>query len=139
MNRRTMAWMGSLALALMGASMAQAHEGHEHKVMGTIERLAKERLEVKDATGKTVALVLNDKTAYLRGDKPTTASALQVGERVVVGFQETKDVRTAVEVRVGEPAAKAQYACPMHPEVVLDKAGKCPKCGMNLTQKEAGK
>jgi hypothetical protein len=48
-------------------------------------------------------------------------------------------VRTAVEVRVGEPAAKAQYACPMHPEVVSDKAGKCPKCGMNLTQKEAGK
>lgn len=31
------------------------------------------------------------------------------------------------------PAAKAgQYTCPMHPEVVSDKPGKCPKCGMNL-------
>ncbi len=24
------------------------------------------------------------------------------------------------------------YACPMHPEVTSDKAGKCPKCGMDL-------
>jgi FtsP/CotA-like multicopper oxidase with cupredoxin domain len=24
------------------------------------------------------------------------------------------------------------YSCPMHPEVKSDKAGKCPKCGMNL-------
>ncbi len=25
-----------------------------------------------------------------------------------------------------------KYTCPMHPEVVTDKPGKCPKCGMNL-------
>lgn len=25
-----------------------------------------------------------------------------------------------------------QYTCPMHPEVVQDKPGNCPKCGMNL-------
>ncbi len=24
------------------------------------------------------------------------------------------------------------YTCPMHPEVVRDKAGQCPKCGMDL-------
>jgi hypothetical protein len=52
MDRRTMAWMGSLALALMGASMAQAHEGHEHKVMGTIERLAKEASRSRTRRGR---------------------------------------------------------------------------------------
>ena len=25
-----------------------------------------------------------------------------------------------------------QYTCPMHPEIVQDKPGNCPKCGMNL-------
>lgn len=26
----------------------------------------------------------------------------------------------------------AEYTCPMHPEVVSDKPGKCPQCGMDL-------
>ncbi len=28
------------------------------------------------------------------------------------------------------------YSCSMHPEVKSDKPGKCPKCGMELTQKD---
>jgi hypothetical protein len=90
--------------------------------MGTIERLAKERLEVKDAAGKTIGLVLNDKTVYLRGEKTTAASDLKPGERVVVEFREAAGVRTATKVRVGEAAVKASYSCPMHPDVVSDKA-----------------
>ena len=31
-----------------------------------------------------------------------------------------------------QPAAKQLYTCPMHPDVISDKPGKCPKCGMNL-------
>ena len=27
----------------------------------------------------------------------------------------------------------AMYACPMHPDVKMDKPGKCPQCGMNLS------
>jgi RND family efflux transporter MFP subunit len=30
------------------------------------------------------------------------------------------------------PGAKQLYTCPMHPEVVSDKPGRCPKCGMSL-------
>lgn len=30
---------------------------------------------------------------------------------------------------------KVQYTCPMHAEVVSDKPGKCPKCGMALVEK----
>ena len=29
-----------------------------------------------------------------------------------------------------------QYTCPMHPEIVTDKPGTCPKCGMELTEKQ---
>ena len=28
------------------------------------------------------------------------------------------------------------YTCPMHPEVQMDKPGKCPKCGMQLVPKK---
>jgi Heavy metal binding domain len=38
----------------------------------------------------------------------------------------------------GKSAQK--YTCPMHPDVVKDKPGKCPKCGMELEpMKESGK
>jgi hypothetical protein len=30
------------------------------------------------------------------------------------------------------------YTCPMHPEVISDRPGKCPKCGMTLVPKEPG-
>ena len=29
------------------------------------------------------------------------------------------------------------YTCSMHPEVVADKPGKCPKCGMELIEKKS--
>ncbi len=31
---------------------------------------------------------------------------------------------------------EGQYTCPMHPEVVSNKPGSCPKCGMTLVKKE---
>ena len=35
--------------------------------------------------------------------------------------------------------ANVQYTCTMHPEVLSDKPGKCPKCGMTLVKKEPAK
>jgi Cu(I)/Ag(I) efflux system membrane fusion protein len=31
---------------------------------------------------------------------------------------------------------QAMYTCPMHPEVVMDTPGKCPKCGTQLVVKK---
>lgn len=31
---------------------------------------------------------------------------------------------------------KIVYTCTMHPEVISDKQGKCPMCGMELVKKE---
>ena len=34
--------------------------------------------------------------------------------------------------------AKEVYTCPMHPEIIRDKPGNCPICGMRLVKKETG-
>ncbi len=44
-------------------------------------------------------------------------------------------ISLSVVAQTKETSKKAEttkYSCPMHPEVTSDKAGKCPKCGMNL-------
>ena len=35
--------------------------------------------------------------------------------------------------------AKVQYTCTMHPKVISNKPGKCPKCGMTLVKKTDAK
>jgi hypothetical protein len=36
----------------------------------------------------------------------------------------------------GEQEKKQKYTCPMHPDVVMDHPGACPKCGMKLVPKK---
>lgn len=47
---------------------------------------------------------------------------------------------SAQDATPAQPATKqsaVQYTCPMHPDVVMDHPGKCPKCGMTLKKKGA--
>ena len=45
-------------------------------------------------------------------------------------------VGSSVGCKKSEEAGRVQYTCPMHPEVVQDKPGNCPKCGMKLVEKK---
>jgi hypothetical protein len=38
-----------------------------------------------------------------------------------------------------DTTGKYVYTCPMHPEIITDKPGKCPKCGMTLVKKKVDK
>ena len=48
---------------------------------------------------------------------------------------QTKESKQATSVKHDEVV----YTCSMHPEVALDKPGKCPKCGMQLVAREEKK
>ncbi len=129
-----------LALVILSAPcLVDAHEGHKHTATGAVQRVEKARLDVKDADGKVVTFVLTAKTTVFRGETDSTRATVKPGERVAVEFEEAGAVKTALKLRLGDSQKAPRYSCSMHPEIVSDKAGKCPKCGMNLTPIEAPK
>lgn len=98
-----------LATVVM-APWVLAHEGHAHKVMGTVSVIHENHLEVKDKDDKTSTFVLNEKTKILRGKSLVKATEIKEGDRVVVTASEEKgaDGKTtlvATEVRLGASAA----------------------------------
>jgi hypothetical protein len=52
----------------------------------------------------------------------------------VFAAHSTNPLSDTTRTKKAKPA-KVQYTCIMHPEVVIDKPGKCPKCGMTLVKK----
>jgi hypothetical protein len=43
------------------------------------------------------------------------------------------------EAKTKKTAVSQSYQCPMHPEVISDKPGNCPKCGMKLIKMDITK
>ena len=60
----------------------------------------------------------------------------------VTGCQQGKDKSEqtesteATDSTSNEQMAEVQYTCTMHPEVLQNEPGKCPKCGMDLVKKD---
>ena len=48
---------------------------------------------------------------------------------------ETSD-KKMTETKSENKEATKTYTCSMHPEVISDEPGKCPKCGMELIEKK---
>jgi hypothetical protein len=87
-------------------SMTFAHEGHLHKVMGTVVAADAAKLEVKGTDGKTLALVVDASTKVARGTTVIKAADLKAGERVVAAYMPMKgpngaEMLMAKDVRVG--------------------------------------
>ena len=55
---------------------------------------------------------------------------VKVGDTLALAVAPEK-ATASVPVRTSQATA-TQYTCPMHPEVVSDKPGRCLKCGMDL-------
>ncbi len=96
------------AIALCLAPVVLAHEGHDHKVMGTVARIQDSQLEVKATDGKTVTVTLNDQTKILRGKQKTAKTEIKEGERVVVIYTSKDKTSVAKEVRLAAPETSSQ-------------------------------
>lgn len=105
MKKAVLALMFALALAPLVA----AHEGHDHKIMGTVTAIHDNALEVKATDGKTTTISLNDKTKIVHGKMAIKAADIKAGDRVVVTASGGgKDPFVAKQVQIGAavPAAK---------------------------------
>ena len=99
--------VGFIAAALIVPTVARAHTGHAHKVMGTVASIEGNHLMVKTTDGKTVMVMLDGKTKITQGKAKLTSDALKVGDRIVAEGAQAKDVLTAANVQVGAAPAPA--------------------------------
>jgi hypothetical protein len=100
MNRR--AFVTALAFAAAPLTSALAHEGHDHKLLGTITEVTADRIVVratKDGAVSTIALAAA--TKITRGKTKLGVADLKVGDRVVVNIGSGKAPLTAKAVQVG--------------------------------------
>ena len=81
-----------LGAALVISGVARAHEGHTHKFMGTVSAVTAIEMQLKTPEGKIVTAKLNPKTTFARGKQKVEASAVKVGERVVVTVPSEKEM-----------------------------------------------
>jgi hypothetical protein len=106
--RRSLLLGAILVAALAIPAAVRAHEGHVHKVMGTVTVRNDNQVELKTPEGKTVTVVLNAKTTFARGKQKVDATSVKAGERIVVEVVGEKDMTAKVVTLAAAPAAVAK-------------------------------
>ena len=94
-------------LALGSGARLLAHDGHEHKVMGTVTMAAADHVMLKDKDGKDV-MVKVTKDTKVKAKPAVKVEDIKVGSRIVITAVEEKDKSlTAKSIEVGVvPATK---------------------------------
>ena len=99
--------VAAVVITLAVVAPVRAHEGHTHKVLGTVASVRAYQIEVKGTDGKVLSIVLDAKTAITRGKDKLDAAALKVGERVSVDYTQAKNANTAKTIKLGTAPAPA--------------------------------
>ena len=89
------------AAVTFGPVTARAHQGHAHKVMGTVSAVDGSHVTVKTTDGKSVMVMLDAKTKITRGKATLKSDALKVGDRIVAQGAEAKGMVTATAIQLG--------------------------------------
>jgi uncharacterized Zn ribbon protein len=109
MTKRFGATLLALAvLALGSGGNLFAHEGHEHKVMGTVTMAAADHVMLKDKDGKDVTIKVT-KDTKVKAKPAIKVEEIKAGTRVVVTAVEQKDknlMAKTIEVGAASAATK---------------------------------
>ena len=104
---RSMKCLFVCAALLFGSVGSFAHEGHDHKVLGTVTMAAADHLMVKDKDGKDVTIQITRETR-VKSTPAMKVEQIKPGTRVVVTATMNKDkAMRAKVVEVGAPATTA--------------------------------
>lgn len=94
-------------LAVAGRTLAFAHEGHKHKVLGTVTMAASDHVMIKDKDGKDVTVHITKDTKVLKDKKAMTVEDIKTGMRVVIAAVTEKEKMMATTIELGAaPATK---------------------------------
>ena len=105
MKRLFATFLTLAVLALGSGARLFAHEGHEHKVMGTVTMAAADHVMLKDKDGKDVTVKVT-KDTKVKATPAVKVEEIKVGTRVVVTAVEQKDKSLAAKtIEVGTVAA----------------------------------
>lgn len=87
-----------ILLSVAGAAVG-AHDGHDHKLLGTIASIDGNRVVVRPNEGPEKSVEITATTKFLRGKKRGMLQELRAGMRVVVNIGNGKAPLRAKEVQ----------------------------------------
>ena len=98
MTAKTLLLAIGISLCAVGAF---AHDGHIHKIMGTITARDAKHTEVRTPSGENLSIAITAKTTATRDKRKLPLSEVPVGKRVVVAIGNGEDPLMAGEILVG--------------------------------------
>lgn len=110
MTGRAVLTVTVLGLVLAGGVPAFAHEGHEHKVMGTVTMVAADHVMFDDTDKKSVTVYLKPDTKVVHGRMAMKVTDIKTGMRIVVETVTEKDkgrekvFAKSIELGASQPA-----------------------------------
>jgi hypothetical protein len=97
---RTPQLLAAFAAIVLSTSLS-AHDGHAHKVMGTVTNRDAKRIELKTPGGEVLSIAVNEKTIVTRNKKKVAFADVQKGLRAVVDIGNGEDPLIARGIELG--------------------------------------
>ena len=104
-RRYAFALIAMFMMSLASGSALRAHEGHGHKIMGTVTMAAADHVMLEDREGKAVTVKVT-KATRIKSKPAMKVEEIAPGTRVVITATQEKDKSfTATAIEVGSAPA----------------------------------